>query len=65
MTNVIDKSCRENQNTYFMFKNSLFSGNGSVNEIMWKNMVEPGRPLTTMQGLIYAEKRCKNTDAHT
>jgi len=46
MRNVSDKSCRENQNTHFVF-NNFFSENRAVNEIMWKNMVEPERPQTT------------------
>jgi len=32
MRNVSDKSCRENQNTHFMFKN--FFLNGAIYEIM-------------------------------
>jgi hypothetical protein len=35
MRNVSDKSCRENQNTHFMF-NNFFSENPVVYEIMWK-----------------------------
>jgi hypothetical protein len=41
--NVSDKSCKENQNTYFTF-NKLFLLNPFVYEIMWKNVVEPERP---------------------
>ena len=41
--NVSDKSCRENQNTHFMF-NNLVTENRAVYEIMWKNTVQPGRP---------------------
>ena len=36
-----DKSCRENQNAHFMF-NSFF--NRAFHEVMWKNIVKPGRP---------------------
>jgi hypothetical protein len=43
MRNVLDESCRENQNSHLMFSN-LFSENGAVYEIMWKNMVEPDKP---------------------
>jgi hypothetical protein len=43
MRNVSDKSCIENQNTRFMF-NSFFSPEiHAVGEVMWKNIVEPGR----------------------
>ena len=36
-----DKSCRENQNTHFMFSNSF--ENRAVYEIMWENIVEAGK----------------------
>jgi hypothetical protein len=38
MWNFSDKSCRENQNTNFVF-NNVCSENRAVYEIMWKNMV--------------------------
>jgi hypothetical protein len=38
MRNVSDKSCRENQNTYFIF-NNFFPENRAVYVTMWKNMV--------------------------
>jgi hypothetical protein len=47
MRNVSDKSCRENQNTHFMF-NNFFSENRAICEIMWKNMVQPDRPQMTI-----------------
>ena len=43
MTNILDKGCRENQNTRFLF-NNFFSENRAVYEIMSKNVVEPERP---------------------
>jgi hypothetical protein len=39
MRNVSDRSCRENQNTTFMF-NNVFPENRAAYEVMWKNMVE-------------------------
>ena len=42
MRNISDKSCRENQNTYFVFSN-FFPENLAICEIMWKNMEEPER----------------------
>jgi hypothetical protein len=40
MRNVSDKSCRENQNTHFMFSNFVVVvENLAVYEIMWKNIV--------------------------
>ena len=44
MSNVLDKSCRENQNIRFVFSNFFFSENCIVYEIMSKNMMEPDRP---------------------
>ena len=46
MRNVSDKSCRENQNTYFLFI-IFFSENREVYEIMWENILEPGTPQMT------------------
>ena len=43
MRNISDKSCRENQNNYFMSKNDFFFENRAVYEIMWKNILQPGR----------------------
>ena len=43
MRYVSDKSCRENQNTHFVFSNLFFfSENPTVYEINWKNIVESG-----------------------
>jgi len=47
MRNVSDKSCKESQNTHFVFSN-FFPENRAVCEIMWKNMVEPDRPQMTV-----------------
>jgi len=43
MRNVSHKSCRENQNTRFMFSN-FFSENFAIYEMKWKNISELGRP---------------------
>ena len=43
MRNVSDKSCRENQNTHFMFSNFFFE-NCAIYGIKWKNILQPGRP---------------------
>jgi hypothetical protein len=42
MRNFLDKSCRENQNTHFMF-NYFFPENRVVCKIVWKNVVNPDR----------------------
>jgi len=49
MRNVSDKSYRENQNTRIVFSNFFFSDNLAVYEIMWKNIVEGGRPQMTIR----------------
>ena len=42
MKNVVDKICRENRNTHFMFSNFFFS---KILRYLtaWKNIVEPDR----------------------
>jgi hypothetical protein len=47
MRNVSDKSCRENQNTHFVFSNFFFE-NRAVYEIIWKNMVHTGGSQMTI-----------------
>jgi hypothetical protein len=51
ISNISDKSCTENQNAilYSIASNSPPHPNRVVYEIMWKNMVEPGRPQRTMK----------------
>jgi len=39
--------CTESQNTHFVF-NNCFSEYRAVCEIMWRNIVEPGRLQMTM-----------------
>jgi hypothetical protein len=53
MRTVVDKICRENQNTHFMF-NNFFFGNRAVYEIMWKNIGEPDRPPMTIRRMCSA-----------
>jgi hypothetical protein len=60
---ISDKSCRENQNTHFMF-NNLFTGNCSDYEIMWKNIVELDRPLMIIWHMHITCWIPKATDAH-
>jgi hypothetical protein len=52
MRNVLDKRCRENQNTHFMFNN--FSENCALYEIMSKNVVQPERPQMTSQSICFS-----------
>ena len=48
MRNVLDKKCRENQNTHFM-SNSVFFSKILPFEIMSKNMAEQKEPQMTSQ----------------
>jgi hypothetical protein len=48
MRNVADKSCRGNKDTHFMLKISFFE-NRAVNEVMWKNLIQPDKPKITLQ----------------
>jgi hypothetical protein len=47
MRDISNRSCRENPTIHFVFSNS-FSERRAVYEIMWKNLVEPGRPQMTI-----------------
>jgi len=47
MRNVSDERCRENQRTHFMFSD-YFSDDRDIYDIMWKNMVQPGRSQMTI-----------------
>jgi hypothetical protein len=62
MRNVSDKSCRENQNTHFVFGD--FFESRTVYEIIWKNMVEPGRPQMTVRRMRIACWIPKATNTH-
>ena len=64
MRNVAEESCRESQNTYFMFGNIFFE-NHVVNEIMWKNVVGPGRPQMTIWRMHIACWINKSANTHS
>jgi hypothetical protein len=66
MRNVSDKSCKENENTHFMFSNIIFSfENRAVYEIMWKNFVERSRPQMTIWRMRIACWVTLHTHTHT
>jgi len=58
------KNYRDNQNTHFMF-NNFFSENRVLYEIMWKNMVERGRPHMTIWRMGIACCTPKATNTHS
>jgi hypothetical protein len=66
MRNVSGKSCRENQNTHFMFKN-FFSKNCTVYEIMWKKYGTARQPTddNIIRRMRFAFCITKATDTHT
>jgi hypothetical protein len=47
MRNILDKTCRENQNMQSML-NFVFSENRTFYEVMWKNMVQLDMPQMKM-----------------
>jgi hypothetical protein len=51
MRNVLDESCRENQNTFYV--RQLFFENRSVYNVTSKNMVEPEGPQITSKHGAY------------
>jgi len=42
------KSCRQKQNTHFVFNNFFFFENRAAYETMWENVVEWGRSQMTI-----------------
>jgi hypothetical protein len=67
MRNVSDKSCRENQNTHFVFSNVFIFENRTVYEIMWKKkkLVERGRPQMKIRRWRIACCVTKAMNTHT
>jgi len=63
MRNISDKSCRENHKTHFVFSN--FFLNRAVYEMVWKNIVERGRPEMTMWRLRIPCWIPKATNTHS
>ena len=64
MRNVSDKSYRENQNPHFVFSNIFFE-NRAFYEIMWKNIVERGRPYMTIWRMRIACRIPNATNTHS
>ena len=62
MKNVSDKSCGENQNTHFIFKNFVLEIR-AVYELMWKTLIELGRPQMTIwrMRILYWIPKVTNT----
>jgi hypothetical protein len=61
--NFQEKSCTENQNTYFMI--SIYIFNRAFYEIMWKHIILPDKPQKTMWRMRIACWIPKATQTHT
>jgi len=64
MRNVSHQNCRENQNTHIVL-NDFFFENRAVYEIMWKYIVERGRPEMTIRRMRSGCWTPKATNTHT
>jgi hypothetical protein len=66
MRHVLDESCRENQNTRFIFSNHV-PQNRAVYEIMWENMIQSLEATVDRIILLirFAWWRCKATDIYS
>jgi hypothetical protein len=65
MRNISDKLCGENQNTHFRFSNFFFSRKSYLYEIIWKNIVEPGKQQMTIWRMRTAFWIPKATNTHS
>ena len=63
MRNVSDKNCRENSDTFCFRYN--FVENLTINEIPWKNVVDPDRPQLTILRMRFACWITKATETHS
>jgi hypothetical protein len=64
MRNVSDTSCRENQNTHFVFSN-FFSENRAFMRKRGKNITKRGRPQVTIWRMCIVCWMLKTTNTHT
>ena len=66
MRNFSEKSCRQTKNTHFVFNHFVFFFESRfVYEIMWKNILEPGRPQMTIWRMCIACWVSKATSRHS
>ena len=63
--NVSDERCRGNLNTHFEFSKFFFFENRAVYGIMWKHIVERGRPQMTIWRKLIASCIHKSANTHT
>jgi len=60
----VERSCKENQNTHFVFSNFFFFENRAVYEIMWENVIDRGRSQMTIWRMRIACWIPKATNTH-
>jgi hypothetical protein len=65
MRNVPDKSCRENQNTHFMYSKFFFFENRAVYRIMWQNTYSQKCYRNIPRRMRYTCWIKKATDTHS
>ena len=65
MKNISDKICRENQNTHYIYIYIYIFENRVIYVIMWKNIVEWGRPQITIWRMRIACRIPKTTNTHS
>ena len=58
-------SCRENQNTHFIFGHFFFLENCTVNEIIWKTIVQRVKPQVTIWRMCVACWITTATNTHS
>jgi len=63
--NILGEKCSENQNTHLMSSKFSFFENHVIRDIMWKNIVERGRPQMTIWCMHVACWIPKATDRHS
>jgi hypothetical protein len=63
MRNISDKFAEKSKNTFYV--EQIYSENRFVYEIMWKNMVDPSRPLITIRPMGFACRIPKATNTHS
>jgi hypothetical protein len=65
MRTISNKWCRENQTRILCSVFFFFSENRAVYEIMWKNILEPGRPQMTIWRMLNASWITKATNPYS
>jgi hypothetical protein len=78
MGNITDKSCRENQNTYFHILSTMHGQNHIKHisrqyffpkilpfEIMWENMVQPDWPQMKIRRMLFLCQITNATNTHS